>query len=69
MSHDYKGMPVPIKQQQLNIEEADLLSAKYRKANEEDEGQLIKEEELKEEEFVVDMVQNEQASSKKVGSE
>ena len=65
MTHDYKGMPVAIKQQQLNIEEADLLSAKYRKANEEDEGQLIKEEELKEEEFVVDIVQNEQASSKK----
>jgi len=31
-------MPVAIKQEQMKIEDADKLSAVYRKANEEDEG-------------------------------
>jgi hypothetical protein len=38
-------MPVAIKQEQLKIEDADKLSAVYRKANQEDEGQLIMDDE------------------------
>lgn len=33
VSHDYKGMPVAIKQEALKIEDAERLSAGYRKAN------------------------------------
>jgi hypothetical protein len=33
LSHDYKGMPVAIKQEALKIEDAERLSAGYRKAN------------------------------------
>jgi hypothetical protein len=56
ISHDFKGMPVAIKQEALKIEDADRLSAGYRKANIEDEGQPILEEEQKDDEFVVDMI-------------
>jgi hypothetical protein len=45
VSHDYRGMPVAIKQEQMKIEDADKLSAVYRKANQEDEGQLIMDDE------------------------
>lgn len=33
ISRDYKGMPVAIKQEAMKIEDADRLSAGYRKAN------------------------------------
>ena len=38
LSHDYKGMPVAIKQENMKVEDAERLSAGYRKANIEDEG-------------------------------
>jgi len=56
-------MPVAIKQETLKMDQVEKLRNGYRKANEEDESQLIKEEEK--ESFVVDMVQNEGASSSK----
>jgi hypothetical protein len=43
VTHDYKGQPVAIRQVQMKEEEAEKLSRGFRKANEEDEGQLIPE--------------------------